>query len=66
MFTIAVIVGRFSGSFEVRTTLWLFATVGVYTFGPDVISSLFVAFPCFDGAGESMMVIHLVTKSNST
>ena len=66
MFTIAVIVGRFSGSFEVRTTLWLFATVGVYTFGPAVISSLFVVFPCVDGAGDSMMVIYLVTKLSST
>ena len=66
MFTVAVIVGRISSSFEVRTTLWLFATVGVYTFGPAVISSLIVVFPCIDGEGDAMMVIYLVTKLSLT
>ena len=63
MFALGAILGKCSAAFESLTsTLWLFATVGVYTFGASVISDLFVALPCFDGAGESMMVFYLVTQ----
>ena len=66
MCSLAAILGKYSTAFESLTcTLWLFATVGVYTFGASVISDLFVALPCFDGAGESMMVFHLAQKSFS-
>ena len=75
-------------SFEsVRGTFWLFATVGIYTFGAltafwllstrcidsidfvcentfhvpgaQMISTLFILFPCFEGADEKMMVCNL-------
>ena len=65
VFGIAVLLWKLSawtGSFKcLSTTLWLFAIVGAYTFGPQVISDLFVSFPCFDGtdddgANKEMMV----------
>ena len=59
MFVLAVALCKISTSFEsLRSTLWLFATVGVYSFGAPVISNLFVTFPCFDGLSTDRRMVH--------
>ena len=62
-FTFVVCLCKCSASFKsIRTTLWLFASVGLYTFAPAFISDLFIAFPCYDGVEEKMMVHDPTTK----
>ena len=41
---------------NLRDTMWLFTTVFTYTFGAGILSDLFIVFPCFEGAGEKMMI----------
>ena len=65
MWVLAMMLGKYSAAFESLTsTLWLFATVGVYTFGAPVISDLFISFPCYDGAVERMMVLSNLVHKN--
>ena len=53
----AATLSKFTVRFECfRSTLWLFTTVFMYTFGANIISVLFMVFPCFEGAGEQMMI----------
>ena len=39
-------------------TCWLFASTGLYTFGANIISDLFVLYPCFEGAQGQAMMVH--------
>ena len=66
MYVAAVILAKCSDTFEhLGSTLWLFATVGVYTFGAPVISELFLIFPCFEGADETRMMVRILSSSPS-
>ena len=53
----AATLSKFTVRFErFRSTLWLFTTVFIYTFGANIISDLFMVFPCFEGAINQMMI----------
>ena len=53
----AATLSKFTVRFErFRSTLWLFTTVFIYTFGASIISDLFMVFPCVEGADGKIML----------
>jgi hypothetical protein len=54
---VAGVLSRFTVYFEhFGSTMWLLTTVFIYTFGAEIISDLFMVFPCFEAADGSWMI----------
>ena len=53
MALLAWILSHTTSTFKgLRTTIWMFATVGLYTFGASLISNLFMPYPCYSAEGD--------------
>ena len=59
MGALAVVLANTTVLFEdFVSTIRLFSSTGLYTFGAAIISDLFVLYPCFEGAQDEDMMVH--------